>query len=75
MRWTLKVYIALVAIGAATLLLHDLMEVPNARHPWSWLLVLALAVLSTAAQHMQFQVARGWFSTAGAVADGGPAAG
>ena len=68
MRWSLKAYIALVAIGAAILLGHDLMDVPNARHPWSWLLVLALAVLSTAAQHMQFQVARGWFSTAGAVA-------
>ena len=68
MRRSLKVYVALVAGSAAIVLMHDLADVPSAPHPWSWVLVLALAVLSTAAQHMQFQVARGWFSTAGAVA-------
>ena len=68
MRRSLKAYIALVAAVAAMLLAYDLTAIPSQPHPWSWLLVIALAAASTAAQHMQFQVARGWFSTAGAVA-------
>src|ERR1043166_1061668 len=68
MRPLLKIYIALVGSAAVVLMAVDLRDVPSAPRPWSWLLVIALAVLSTAAQHMQFQVARGWFSTAGAIA-------
>lgn len=68
MRPLLRIYIGFVAIVAAVLLAHDLMEVPNAPHDWSELLVVVLVVVSTAAQHMQFQVARGWVTTAGAVA-------
>jgi signal transduction histidine kinase len=68
MRPLLKIYIGLVAGTAAVLLAYDVAAVPSSPHPWSWPLVATLAVLSTAAQHMQFQVARGWFSTAGAIA-------
>src|SRR5205085_4075213 len=68
MRPLLKAYIALVVGAAALVLTFDLARVPSAPHPWSWMLVGVLLVISTAAQHMQFQVARGWFSTAGALA-------
>jgi signal transduction histidine kinase len=68
MRPLLKIYIALIATSAAALLLRDLLAVPESPHPWSWALLLSLAALCVLAQHMQFQVARGWFSTAGAVA-------
>jgi hypothetical protein len=36
-------------------------------HTWSWGVVVALAVVATIAQQVEFQVARGWSSTAGAV--------
>ncbi len=68
MRPLLKVYIGLIALGAASLLAVDLCSVPTARHPWSWVLLAVLVVVSTAAQHMQFLVSSTWISTAGTVA-------
>jgi signal transduction histidine kinase len=68
MRPLLRIYIALVAVASAALLVYDLFQVPHATHAWSWLLVVVLAVVSTAAQHMQFQVSPTWISTAGTVA-------
>jgi len=67
MRRLLRTYIALVIGATAVMLAVGPSRLPSTPHAWSWVVVISLAVLSAAAQYMQFQVARGWYSTAGAV--------
>jgi hypothetical protein len=73
MRPLLKLYIALVGIAAALLLGYDLSELWVWPHSWSVGVMIALLVLTAIGDHLQFEVRRGWYTNASAVAHVGAA--
>jgi signal transduction histidine kinase len=68
MRPRLKLYIALVATTAALLLVHDLSVLTFWPYPWSIGVTIALIVLTVIGDNLQFEVRRGWYTNASAVA-------
>src|SRR6266446_5335727 len=68
MRPLLKLYIALVCTAAILLLGHDLSVLPLWPHSWSIGVTIALIVLTAIGDHLQFEVRRGWYTNASAVA-------
>src|SRR3982074_467695 len=73
MRPLLKLYIALVGTAAILLLGHDLSVLPLWPHAWSIEVTIALIVLTAIGDHLQFEVRRGWYTNASAVAHVGAA--
>src|SRR5258708_11723923 len=73
MRPLLKLYIALVCTAATVLLGHDLSVLPLWPHSWSIGVTIALIVLTAIGDHLQFEVRRGWYTNASAVAHVGAA--
>src|SRR5207249_4004550 len=73
MRPLLKLYIALVGTAAILLLGHDLSVLPLWPHAWSLEVTIALIVLTAIGDHLQFEVRRGWYTNASAVAHVGAA--
>jgi hypothetical protein len=73
MRPLLKLYIALVGTAAIVLLGHDLSVLPLWPHSWSLGVTIALIVLTAIGDHLQFEVRRGWYTNASAVAHVGAA--
>ncbi|HYY87677.1 MAG TPA: hypothetical protein VFA49_02695, partial [Chloroflexota bacterium] len=67
MRPLLKAHVALVALLAATLVAADLLAVVAWPRAWSPGIALALLMLAAMADQLQFEVKRGWYTTAGAV--------
>src|SRR3982074_1241513 len=68
MRPLLKLYIALVGTAAILLLGRDLGVLPLWPHSWSLEVTIALIVLTAIGDHLQFEVRRGWYTNASAVA-------
>src|SRR4030081_2594766 len=68
MRPLLKLYIALVCTAAIVLLGHDLSVLPLWPHSWSIGVTIALIVLAAVGDQLQFEVRRGWYTNASAVA-------
>ena len=68
MRPALKRYIALVCVVAAMLLGHDLSVASGWPHAWSPSVALALILLAAVGDQLQFEVRRGWYTNASAVA-------
>jgi signal transduction histidine kinase len=68
MRPLLKLYIALAASAAIVLLAHDLSVLAAWPHSWSVWITIALIVLAAIGDHLQFEVRRGWYTNASAVA-------
>jgi signal transduction histidine kinase len=68
MRPLLKLYIALVGAAAIALLAHDLSVLALWPHTWSVGVTIALIVLTIVGDHLQFEVRRGWYTNATAVA-------
>ncbi|HEV7663447.1 MAG TPA: ATP-binding protein [Chloroflexota bacterium] len=68
MRLQLKLYIVLVATAAGSLLAHDLSVLTFWPHAWSLGVTIALIVLTVVGDHLQFEVRRGWYTNASAVA-------
>ena len=76
MRWRdralmsslLKLYVALVVANAVLLLSHDLSTLGQWPHPSSAGVMIALIVLAAVGDHLHFQVRRGWYTNASAVA-------
>src|SRR5207248_3794499 len=68
MRLALKLYIGLVAASAILLLSYDLSVLASWPHSWSLGVTIALIVLSTLSDQIQFEVRRGWYTNASAVA-------
>jgi len=64
----LKLYIALVVANAVLLLGHDLSVVAQWPYAWSAGVTIALIVLSAIGDHLHFEVRRGWYTNASAVA-------
>src|SRR5216684_5778005 len=73
MRPLLKLYIALVGAAAILLLGHDLSVLPLWPYSWSLGVTIALIVLTAIGDHLQFEVRRGWYTNASAVAHVGAA--
>src|SRR5712691_8525879 len=73
MRPLLRLYIALVGTAAILLLGHDLSVLPLWPHAWSLEVTIALIVLTGIGDHLQFEVRRGWYTNASAVAHVGAA--
>jgi len=73
MRPLLKLYILLVGTAALLLLGHDLSVLPLWPHSWSIGVTIALIVLTAIGDHLQFEVRRGWYTNASAVAHVGAA--
>src|SRR5207244_3034582 len=69
----LKLYIALVVANAVLLLGHDLSVVAQWPYAWSAGVTIALIVLSAIGDHLHFEVRRGWYTNASAVAHVGAA--
>jgi len=67
MRPQLKLYVGLVGLLAAGLSIVDLPAVPAWPHAWSPSVALALLALAVVGDNLQFEVRRGWYTTAGAV--------
>jgi signal transduction histidine kinase len=72
-RPVLKLYIALVCVTAALLLGHDLSAVSLWPHAWFPGVAVALVILAAIGDHLQFEVRRGWYTNASAVAHIGAA--
>jgi signal transduction histidine kinase len=68
MRPLLKLYIGLIVTSAAVLLVHDLSVLANWPHPSSLGVTIALIVLTAVGDQVQFEVRRGWYTNASAVA-------
>src|SRR5689334_12795873 len=68
MRPVLKLYIGLIVTSAAVLLVHDLSVLANWPHPSSFGVTIALIVLTALGDQLQFEVRRGWYTNASAVA-------
>src|SRR5437763_14901524 len=68
MRPLLKLYIALVGVAAIALLGHDLSVLALWPYSWSFGVTIALMVLTALGDHLQFEVRRGWYTNASAVA-------
>jgi signal transduction histidine kinase len=68
MRPVLKLYIAAVCAAAVLLLGHDLTVLALWPHAWSAGTVIALVLLAAVGDHLQFEVRRGWYTNASAVA-------
>jgi signal transduction histidine kinase len=68
LRPVLKLYIALVVTSAAVLLVHDLSVLADWGFPSSIGVTIALIVLTTLGDQLQFEVRRGWYTNASAVA-------
>jgi len=68
MRPLLKLYIASVGTAAVVLLGHDLSVLPLWQHSWSFGVTIALILLTAIGDHLQFEVRRGWYTNASAVA-------
>jgi signal transduction histidine kinase len=68
LRPVLKLYIALVVTSAAVLLVHDLSVLADWPYPSSAGVTIALIVLTTVGDQLQFEVRRGWYTNASAVA-------
>ena len=73
MRPLLKLYIALVGVAAIALLGHDLSVLALWPYSWSFGVTIALMVLTAIGDHLQFEVRRGWYTNASAVAHVGAA--
>src|SRR5216684_505947 len=73
MRPLLKLYIALVGAAIVTPIDHDLSVLPLWPHSWSIGVTIALIVLTAVGDHLQFEVRRGWYTNASAVAHVGAA--
>src|SRR3981081_3740071 len=73
MRPLLKLYIAFVGTAAVVLLGHDLSVLPLWQHSWSIGVTIALILLTAIGDHLQFEVRRGWYTNASAVAHVGAA--
>lgn len=67
MRTVLKLYIALVAVGAVLLVAVDVSGALTREPTWSITLALALLMLCAAAEHITFQVHSGWATAAGTI--------
>src|SRR5258707_901874 len=68
MRPLLKLYISSVGTAAVVLLGHDLSVLPLWQHSWSFGVTIALILLTVIGDHLQFEVRRGWYTNASAVA-------
>jgi signal transduction histidine kinase len=68
MRPVLKVYIGLVTGSATLLLAHDLRLLSSWPFPHSIGVTIALIVLTALGDQLQFEVRRGWYTNASAVA-------
>src|SRR5689334_21419604 len=68
MRPVLKLYISLIVATAAMLLAHDLSVLGSWAHPSSFGVTIALIVLTALGDELQFEVQRGWYTNASAVA-------
>src|ERR1700693_1804964 len=68
MRPLLKLYIALVGTTAVLLLVHDLSVLADWPPSWSPGITIALVLLTAIGGHLQFEVRRGWYTNASAVA-------
>jgi len=68
MRPLVKLYIALVGFAAILLLGHDLSVLALWPHPWSLGVTIALIVLTVIGEQLQFELRRGWYTNASAVA-------
>ncbi len=68
MRPALKLYIALVCTSALLLLGHDLRVLAFWPHLWSIGVTIALIVVTGLGDQLQFEVRRGWYTNASAVA-------
>lgn len=68
MRPVLKLYIALVCASALLLLGLDLSVLALWPHGWSIGVTIALIVLTAIGDHLQFEMRRGWYTNASAVA-------
>jgi len=73
MRLVLKLYITLVCAVTALLFGRDLSVLTLWPHSWSAAVAIALIVLSAIGDHLQFEVRRGWYTNASAVAHVGAA--
>lgn len=68
MRPVLKFYIGLVAAASSLLLAHDLSVLATWSYPRSAGVTIALIVLTTLGDQLQFEVRRGWYTNASAIA-------
>jgi signal transduction histidine kinase len=68
MRPLLKLYIVLMGVTAIVLVGHDLSVLAIWPHTWSIGVTIALIVLTVVGDQMQFEVRRGWYANASAVA-------
>src|SRR3984893_12650946 len=68
MRTIVKVYIAGVGLTTILLLGHDLSVLSLWPHPWSLGVTLALIGLTAIGEQLQFELRRGWYTNASAVA-------
>src|SRR6266568_2331525 len=68
MRPALKLYITLVCAVAALLFGRDMSVLTLWPHSWSAGVAISLIVLATIGDHLQFEVRRGWYTNASAVA-------
>jgi signal transduction histidine kinase len=68
MRLVLRSYVGLVAATAALLLAHDLSVLALWPHAWSAGVTIALILLTLVGDQLQFEVRRGWYTNASAVA-------
>jgi len=73
MRPLLKLYVTLVAASAVLLLAHDVSVLAAWPHSWSIGVTIALIVLTVLGDQLQFEVRRGWYTNASAVAHIGAA--
>src|SRR2546423_10501224 len=73
MRPVLKLYITFVCASALLLLAHDLSVLALWPHSSSLGVTIALIVLTAVGDHLQFEVRRGWYTNASAVAHVGAA--
>src|SRR5258708_14879553 len=68
MRPLLKLYIARAGHAGILLLGPDLSVLARWPHSWSLGVTIALIVLTAIGDHLQFEVRRGWYTNASAVA-------
>jgi signal transduction histidine kinase len=68
MRPLIKPYIACVGLAAVLLFGHDLSVLALWPHPWSLGVTIALIVLTVISEQLQFELRRGWYTNASAVA-------
>src|SRR5579872_1393897 len=68
MRPLLKLFIGTAVASAGLLLAHDLSVLTAWPHTWSIGVTIALIVLTVLGDQLQFEVRRGWYTNASAVA-------